>query len=277
MTGLRERLAPWLRAVRALALLSPYLLRVRRRADLRQVMRSYLGPMPLCLFSEPGRWARMVATSTRRYRQPSQRPRSLYIPHLSAVPFPEPDEVARTLESSFETIAAEFERVSHLDEDSPALQQALVGQGAWTRFPLVQVSAGVTANIERCPGTWSTIRPLGPLYAYFSILAPGTHVLPHCGASNLRRRYHLGIEGAEGARIRCDGTWRTWERGRCLVFDDSFEHEVVHDGDRRRSVLLLDCWHPELSPSEREFITEVLGVWREGIQIGPARAPTARR
>ena len=32
-----------------------------------------------------------------------------------------------------------------------------------------------------------------------------------------------------------------------MVFDDSFEHEVWHDGDSPRLVLIADIWHPELS------------------------------
>jgi hypothetical protein len=68
--------------------LAPYLMRARRRPELRPVQRSYLRWMPLCLFSEPGRWARMLTTTTRRHRAVDQRPGSFYIPHLSAAPFP---------------------------------------------------------------------------------------------------------------------------------------------------------------------------------------------
>jgi aspartate beta-hydroxylase len=51
-------------------------------------------------------------------------------------------------------------------------------------------------------------------------------------------------------------------RGECLILDDSFEHEVRHDGTRRRVVLIVDCWHPDLTEPEREFITHVHRVWR---------------
>ena len=36
-----------------------------------------------------------------------------------------------------------------------------------------------------------------------------------------------------------------------LVFDDSFEHEVVNDTDEVRVVLLLRFWHPALSTAEQ--------------------------
>ena len=46
---------------------------------------------------------------------------------------------------------------------------------------------------------------------------------------------------------------RTWKEGECLVFDDSFEHEVWHDGKGDRIVLICDMWHPELD-LERDII-----------------------
>jgi hypothetical protein len=34
------------------------------------------------------------------------------------------------------------------------------------------------------------------------------------------------------------------------AFDDSFEHEVVHMGERPRVVLVVDLWHPALTPED---------------------------
>ncbi len=39
----------------------------------------------------------------------------------------------------------------------------------------------------------------------------------------------------------------TWQ---CMVFDDSFDHEVIHKGTSDRVVLLVDVWHPDLVASE---------------------------
>lgn len=41
-----------------------------------------------------------------------------------------------------------------------------------------------------------------------------------------------------------------WQEGRCLVFDDSFEHEAWNHNDRARMVLLIQFWHPDLSAAE---------------------------
>jgi hypothetical protein len=114
----------------------------------------------------------------------------------------------------------------------------------------------------------------------FSVLAPHTHIAPHCAATNLRLTAHLGLVVPPGIRdeneengeahahdhddadhadchntkrprcaIRVKQTWHTWKEGEVMVFDDSYEHEVVNDTDFPRAVLLLRFWHPSLSGS----------------------------
>ena len=46
-------------------------------------------------------------------------------------------------------------------------------------------------------------------------------------------------------KIRCGDEWRKWVEGDSIVFDDSWEHEVTHDGDSPRCVLLMNFWHPD--------------------------------
>ena len=57
---------------------------------------------------------------------------------------------------------------------------------------------------------------------------------------------------------------REWEEGRCLVFDDAYEHEVWNDSAGERAVLLFDIWHPLLSPDEvhaiRQMFARVQGM-----------------
>lgn len=44
---------------------------------------------------------------------------------------------------------------------------------------------------------------------------------------------------------------RSWSEGELLIFDDSFEHEVWHNGTQVRLVLIVDVWHPDLTEEER--------------------------
>ena len=68
----------------------------------------------------------------------------------------------------------------------------------------------------------------------FSMLKPGSHIRPHCAPTNHRLTCHLGLSvpgDQEGQRceIRVGKEWRGWSRGKALLFDDSFEHEVWND------------------------------------------------
>jgi aspartyl/asparaginyl beta-hydroxylase (cupin superfamily) len=47
-----------------------------------------------------------------------------------------------------------------------------------------------------------------------------------------------------------------------VVFDDSFWHEVWNESDRRRLVLILDLWHPDLSDDEVSLLS---GLQRYGM------------
>jgi aspartyl/asparaginyl beta-hydroxylase (cupin superfamily) len=46
---------------------------------------------------------------------------------------------------------------------------------------------------------------------------------------------------------------RSWEDGKCLIFDDSYEHEVWNTTSERRIVLLVRFWHP------------LIGDWGEAV------------
>lgn len=87
------------------------------------------------------------------------------------------------------------------------------------------------------------------LLVKFSTIKPGTHIEPHTGPSNERLRSHLTLIHTGGARIRVGSEWRTWEVGKGMIFDSSWEHEVIHKGNNLRVVLILDIWHPDYPPS----------------------------
>ena len=78
------------------------------------------------------------------------------------------------------------------------------------------------------------------LNAGFSLFRPGTHLYPHSGEIPNVLRCHLPLVvpvGDQGLRI--GGETRVWQPGKCLVFDDTFEHEAWNRGDGDRVVLLV--------------------------------------
>ena len=131
-------------------------------------------------------------------------------------------------------------------------------------------------NRERCPKTIELTSPAGLAvngapptgaiaynHSFFSAMAPGTHITPHNGPTNKKLRCHLPLivpppvrdektgELKHWCRIRVDDEIRPFEEGKCLVFDDSFTHEVWNDHPTApRVVLIFDIWHPDLHRKE---------------------------
>lgn len=92
----------------------------------------------------------------------------------------------------------------------------------------------------------------------FSVVKGKGKILPHCGPWNLRLTVHLGLKIPDNCWIRVGNQTRTWQEGQCLVFDDSFEHEVANDSDDTRVILLVDIWHPSLTIQERKILQPAL-------------------
>ena len=116
--------------------------------------------------------------------------------------------------------------------------------GEWRELPLFG-SQRRCAGCVACPATADLVASsipeafqlamAGGGETLFSVLRPGTHLRPHCGSTNSRLTCHLGVVVPGGARVRVGDEWREWAEGECLVFDDSWEHEVRTDGRTRRT------------------------------------------
>ena len=91
-------------------------------------------------------------------------------------------------------------------------------------------------------------------------LRPGARVLPHVGVTNRRLVVQFPLAGFDGVRFRVGDEWRGYEEGRALVFDDSFEHEVVHGGEADRFVLYTVVHHPELGTPQMVGEAEACGA-----------------
>ena len=128
----------------------------------------------------------------------------------------------------------------------------VVQAGGWSDVQFYGGCRRDRAHCALCPQTAAVIAAQPRINSvifgshFFSRLTPGTHLSAHCGPSNFRLRCHLGLVVPEGVRIRVGDEVRAWKAGECLIFDDSFEHEVWHDGDDDRVVLICDMWHPEM-------------------------------
>ena len=122
--------------------------------------------------------------------------------------------------------------------------------GDWNVFYLFLHEVPFPDNCAKCPVTTSLLKGLGARsysHAFFSALTPGTHILQHHGPTNKKLRVHLPLIGALGSELRVADQLLHGQEGKCMVFDDSFEHEAWHRGDATRIVLVFDVWHPVCS------------------------------
>jgi aspartate beta-hydroxylase len=107
----------------------------------------------------------------------------------------------------------------------------------------------------------------------YSVLRPGTHILPHRGVTNTRLVTHLPLIVPPDCALRVGGETHVWEEGRCITFDDTFEHEAWNRSDQTRVVLILDSWNPDLSEAEQAAVTDLVAAIGDFNRAGetPAR------
>ena len=152
---------------------------------------------------------------------------------------------ARMLEQNWQIIRKEL---LHLKEgqflDWP--EKHLYGEG-WSVFGLYSFGIKLDKNCKLCPETARLVLQIpGLSMAGFSHMKPDTHIAPHTGHPEGVLRCHLGLIVPENCAIRVGDETRTWEEGKCMVFDDTVEHEAWNKSDKSRVVLLLDFKAPEL-------------------------------
>ena len=158
------------------------------------------------------------------------------------------------LEGQWQTINDELQGVLAHPEEIPAFHelspdQKRISKGDnWKTFAFYVFGIRLDENCERCPETVRVLEQLPELQnAWFSILAPRYHIPPHKGPTRAVVRCHLALQVPQDAPncwIRVDEEVRTWESGKCMVFDDTYEHEVRNDTDEVRVVLFVDVTRP---------------------------------
>jgi beta-hydroxylase len=138
-------------------------------------------------------------------------------------------------------------------------EKHLYGEG-WSVFGLYAYGLRLDKNCKLCPETARVVEQIPDLVtAGFSHLKPNTHIKPHRGHPEGVLRCHLGLLVPEDCGLRVGHETRSWQEGKCLVFDDTVEHEAWNRSDKSRVVLLLDFRAPDLvgqkpTPKKRGFL-----------------------
>ena len=166
------------------------------------------------------------------------------------------------LEGNWLKIRGELDQLLEYRDSLPCFHQLSpdqkrISQGDnWKTFGFYIFGDRFAPNCRRCPETARLLDQIPPLEnACFSILAPGYHIPPHRGPTKGVIRIHLGLivpQAREKCTLRVADQVSLWEEGKCVVFDDYYEHEVRNDTDQQRVVLFFDVDRP-LPPLARRL------------------------
>jgi beta-hydroxylase len=152
-------------------------------------------------------------------------------------------QFASILESNWLAIRQELEQLQQ-GKFVPWPEKLLYKKG-WKVFGLYAFGRKLNNNCRLCPETTRLVEMIpGMTTAGFSCLAPGTHIAPHVGYTKAVLRCHLGLIVPDGCGIRVGSQTRIWQEGKCLIFDDTVEHEAWNRGNRTRLLLLIDFKKP---------------------------------
>ncbi|GAB3099855.1 aspartyl/asparaginyl beta-hydroxylase domain-containing protein [Lysobacter terrae] len=209
----------------------------------------------------------------------AQKPKFLFFPDLPATPYFSTRDFdwIPALEAGWADIRKEARAVLEDPRaltpflDAPAeadLSEYLQGENTaphWDAFFFYRHGRAFADNHRRSPATSHALEGL-PLLRIaehapevcFSVLSPGTHILPHHGVTNIRAVVHLPLLVPRDCALRVGDQVHAWREGECIAFDDTWLHEAWNRSDDTRVILLMDAWNPHLTLPERQAMTAIV-------------------
>lgn len=161
-----------------------------------------------------------------------------------------------TIEENFDAVKAEYEIVNkHFEipayHEVEQRQYAISGKVApnvkWKVFLLYY--SGETPDLAKdlCPKMGGLIKGIPNIYkVFFSVLEPGKSIPAHSGPYRGYLRYHLGLKVPKESPpyIRIKDYIYYWKEQNSILFDDTWDHEVVNESKEERVVLIIDLLRP---------------------------------
>jgi beta-hydroxylase len=119
----------------------------------------------------------------------------------------------------------------------------ITSDGKWKKYYIKWYNP-ISKEVEyNCPNTTKLINSIPEIkIAMFSILEPGAYIKPHYGPFKSCLRYHLGLDTPEenNCFISVNEEKYSWKNGESVLFDDTFEHYVRNNTNKRRIILFCD-------------------------------------
>lgn len=202
-----------------------------------------------------------------------QQPQVIFMPELPSWPWFDVGALAFIpgLEKNYEALRQEvLENLRPEVDFKPTLKENqnlspdLAPLAGSTNWGAVYFHENFRPNPEaekRFPKIWKGMAEL-PLYGFdglisevkLSALKPGVKVPPHFGLNNTTLNIHLPLVVPGDCGIQVGGEKRTYEPGKCLVFDDSFIHDIWNNAAEPLIVLSFEVWKPGITEIEKEAL-----------------------
>jgi hypothetical protein len=156
----------------------------------------------------------------------------------------------KLLESKKDIILEEYDNVKTTTalaqvKDFYKVEKDIGQDNLWGGFPIVIYNYLFKENAAMCPVTYQTINHIpGCTAAMFSVLSPGKHILPHSGIYKgiIRGLFTIKVSNDKKCWISINKNKIYFKEGECILFDETYEHEVVNDSNEDRIVLYFDIY-----------------------------------
>ncbi|VVU95508.1 Aspartyl/Asparaginyl beta-hydroxylase [seawater metagenome] len=101
---------------------------------------------------------------------------------------------------------------------------------------------------------------------FLSILEPGSKIKPHNGPYSGFLRIHLGLDTPEDENcfIMVSGKKLIWKNGKIILFNDTYQHFVENNTNKRRIILFCDLVRPTKIPIKADIYNNIIMnlTWR---------------
>ncbi|XRD81775.1 aspartyl/asparaginyl beta-hydroxylase domain-containing protein [Dyella halodurans] len=144
--------------------------------------------------------------------------------------------------------------IPRFHEIMPAQAEISAADGRdWRMFLLKVYGQAIEAHMEACPMLAQLVSSSPDvLSATLSFLAPHKHIPRHCGPFRGILRFQLNLEapvdawGRPSSVLWLAGHEHRLGNGECLLWDDTYPHEVWNHSEQTRIALLLDVRRPDM-------------------------------